>query len=67
MSIPGDPNSGVLPRISTADPGVKGEGDHRVQAYCFRMCLTNDPENRIPFPKPEGYDPERLRIAAPHL
>lgn len=53
---PGDPNSGVIPRISTADPGKKGDGDHRVQAYCFRMCLTDHPDNRVPFPKPEGYD-----------
>ena len=60
--IPGDPSSGVLPRISTEDPGVKGEGDHRVQAYCFRMCLTDHPENRIPFPKPEGYDPTQYEL-----
>jgi hypothetical protein len=54
--IPGDPGSGLLPRISELPPGEKGEGDHRVQAYCFRMCLTNVPENRVPFTKPEGYD-----------
>jgi FAD dependent oxidoreductase len=54
--IPGDPTSGVLPRISIENPGLKGEADHRVQAYCFRMCLTNHEKNRIPFPKPEGYD-----------
>ena len=60
--VPGDPKSGVLPRISTEPPGVKGEGDHRVQAYCFRMCLTNHPGNRIPFPKPEGYDPKQYEL-----
>ena len=60
--VPGDPASGVLPRISTADPGIKGEGDKRVQAYCFRMCLTNHPENRIPFPKPDGYDPKQYEL-----
>ncbi len=60
--VPGDPNSGVLPRISVEDPGTKGEGDHRVQAYCFRMCLTNHPENRIPFPKPDGYDPKQYEL-----
>jgi len=54
--VPGDPRSGVLPRISTAPVGEFGTGDKRVQAYCFRMCLTNVPENRIPFPKPAGYD-----------
>jgi hypothetical protein len=54
--IPGDPRSGVLPRISTAPPGEYGAGDNKVQAYCFRMCLTDHPGNRVPFPKPEGYD-----------
>ena len=53
---PGDPSSGLLPRISAEPPGENGEGDHRVQAYCYRMCLTKVPENRVPFPKPEGYD-----------
>lgn len=60
--VPGDPSSGVLPRISTAPPGTLGEGDHRVQAYCFRMCLTDHDENRIPFPKPAGYDPKEYEL-----
>ena len=59
---PGDPNSGVLARISTEPSGENGSGDKRVQAYCFRMCLTNEPANRIPFPKPEGYDPEQYEL-----
>ena len=62
--IPGDPTSGVLPRISTEHPGRKGEGDDRLQAYCFRMCLTNEPENRVPFAKPEGYDPGQYELLA---
>jgi hypothetical protein len=60
--VPGDPASGVLPRISTAPPGERGSGDKRVQAYCFRMCLTDDPSNRIPFPKPAGYDPGQYEL-----
>jgi hypothetical protein len=60
--IPGDPKSGVLPRISTEPPGVRGEGDKRVQAYCFRACFTNHEENRIPFPKPEGYDASQYEL-----
>jgi hypothetical protein len=60
--IPGDRSSGLLPEVSPEPPGVRGEGDARVQAYCFRMCLTNHPENRIPFPKPEGYDPGRYAL-----
>ena len=62
--IPGDPSSGVLPRISTDPPGSRGEGDKKVQAYCFRMCLSNHPENRVPFAKPEGYDPNQYTLFA---
>lgn len=62
--IPGDPPSGLLPKISGEDPGKKGEGDDKIQAYCFRMCLTNHPENRVPFPKPENYDPAQYELLA---
>jgi hypothetical protein len=51
----GDPSSGLLPLIDPSGPGVDGAGDRRVQAYCFRMCLSDHPDNRIPFHKPEGY------------
>ena len=61
--VPGDPSSGLLPRIHDGDPGKDGEGDHRVQAYCFRTCLTNVPENRVPWPKPEGYDASQYELA----
>jgi hypothetical protein len=60
--IPGDPRSGVLPRISTEPPGNRGEGDKKVQAYCYRMCLTQVPENRVPFAKPAGYDPKEYEL-----
>jgi hypothetical protein len=60
--IPGDPSSGVLRRISTDPPGQYGEGDKKVQAYCFRMCLTKVPENRVPFAKPAGYDPKEYEL-----
>jgi len=60
--VPGDPSSGLLPRISHEDPGKKGHGDHRVQAYCFRMCLTDHPDNRVPFPRPKGYDPKQYQL-----
>ena len=62
--VPGDPASGLLPRVSGASPGIFGEGDDKVQAYCYRMCLTNEPENRIPFAKPEGYDPGQYELLA---
>ena len=61
--IPGDPASGLLPRISAEPPGVRGEGDKRVQAYCFRWCATDHPDNRIPFPKPAKYDAAQYELA----
>jgi hypothetical protein len=53
--IPGDPSSGLLPGIN---PTVEedGSGDKQIQAYCFRMCLTDHPRNRIPFEKPKDYN-----------
>lgn len=54
--VKGDPQSGLLPFLDPEGPGTEGEADKRVQAYCFRMCLTDHPENRIPFHKPDGYD-----------
>ncbi|NBV79676.1 MAG: FAD-dependent oxidoreductase [Verrucomicrobia bacterium] len=51
---PGDPSSGLLPFVFAEDP-VPGEGDRRIQAYNYRLCVTTDPANRLPFAKPEGY------------
>ncbi len=62
--VPGDPSSGLLPGISDEDPGEYGAGDHRIQAYCFRMCLTDLPENRIDITRPEGYDSGRYELLA---
>lgn len=59
---PGDPTSGLLPLVQADPPGVDGEGDHRVQAYNFRMCTTDVPENRRPWPKPEGYDEKQYEL-----
>lgn len=53
--VKGDPTSGLLPNVNEK-PGLEGEGDKKIQAYCFRMCLTDHPENRIPFRKPANYD-----------
>jgi len=62
----GDPSSGLLPGISDDLPGTQGEGDDCVQAYNFRVCLTQA-KNRLPFPKPEGYDPERYTLLARYI
>tara|TARA_R110001592_G_scaffold8105_2_gene44615 strand:+ start:164054 stop:165736 length:1683 start_codon:yes stop_codon:yes gene_type:complete len=60
--IPGDPSSGLLPKISGEDPGVKGEGDNKVQAYCFRTCMSVNPDNQVPFPRPDNYDSTQYEL-----
>ena len=60
--VPGDPASGLLPGVHGDPPGEEGQADHRVQAYCYRMCMSNVPQNRVPFPKPSGYDEQRYEL-----
>ena len=64
---PGHPDSGLLPLIHSGNPGKEGEGDSRIQAYNFRMCLTKVTENRLPFPKPDNYDPIQYELLARYL
>jgi hypothetical protein len=59
---PGEPSSGLVPRVHAGSPGVDGEGDQRVQAYNFRLCATDRPENRRPWPKPENYDEKQYEL-----
>jgi hypothetical protein len=54
--VPGNPASGLLPYIQPGNGGTPGDGDERIQAYNFRMCLTNNAANRLPIPAPPGYD-----------
>jgi hypothetical protein len=60
--VAGDEGSGILPLISVGDPGKKGEGDNKIQAYNFRMCLTKNEANRLVFTKPAGYDPSKYEL-----
>jgi len=52
---PGDPSSGLLPYIVKIDGLTNGQGDKKIQAYNYRVCLTTDPKLHIPIEKPEGY------------
>jgi hypothetical protein len=59
---PGDPSSGLLPRVHPGPPGVDGAGDDRVQTYNFRLCSTDRPQNRRPWPKPAHYDERQYEL-----
>lgn len=60
--IPGKPESGLIPTIQDEPLGTPGEGDRNIQAFCFRLCLTKNPANKIPFTKPEGFDRSQYEI-----
>ena len=59
---PGNPSSGLVWGISSNAASTQGEGDDLVQAYNFRLCLTDHPENRLPIAKPDNYDPDRYEL-----
>ncbi len=52
---PGDTNSGLLPHVFKIEGLKNGQGDRKIQAFNYRVCLTTDPELHIPIEKPAGY------------
>lgn len=60
--IPGKPESGLLWGISELKPHETGSGDDYVQAYNYRICLTDDPDNLIPIERPENYDSTKYEL-----
>lgn len=60
--IKGKPESGLLWGISPEVIPSNGTGDKKVQAYNFRICLTDDPANLIPITKPDDYDSSRYEL-----
>lgn len=60
--IEGDSTSGLLWGISDGTLAAKGSGDDKVQAYNFRICLTDEPENSLPIERPADYDPTRYEL-----
>lgn len=60
-------NGTVLPMIYTGDPGQPGEADTKVQAFNFRMCLTANASNRLPFARPDGYDADYWELARRYI
>jgi hypothetical protein len=61
---PYGPDGKLLPEVSALSKGEPGAADKRVQAYNFRIIATNEPGNRLPWPKPAGYDPDRYALFA---
>lgn len=64
--VEGDPMSGLLPGIVEEEIGFQGQGDDRIQAYNFRICLTKN-EEKVPFSKPNNYDRARYALLARYI
>lgn len=65
--VPGDPKSGLLPLVE-ADHGLpKGAADDYTQAYNYRFYVTRDPDKRIAFEKPAGYDPKDFELVGRYV
>lgn len=63
MNISGrDAEGKLLPLITTDDAGHDADGDSKVMVYSFRLCLTKEAANRVPFPAPTHYDPARFEV-----
>lgn len=60
--VPGDRASGLLPNITPMPEGQDGDGDHRIQAYNYRMCTTDIADNRVAWPKPDNYDERNYEL-----
>jgi len=65
--IPGDTASGLLWGISNTVLATPGSGDKKIQSYNFRICLSNDPLNRIAITRPPGYDSTRYELLLRYL
>lgn len=56
--VPGSSGSGLLPYIDAAALEAAGTADTRLQAFCHRLVMTNNPGNRLAIPEPTTYNPQ---------
>lgn len=65
--VPGKPESGLLWGISNQPLAETGSGDRKIQAYNFRVCLSNDPQNQMLIERPDNYDSTRYELLLRYL
>lgn len=61
---PGKPDSGLLPYVTAEKPAADGSSDGKIQAYMYRLCLTDVAANRVALEKPRDYDPMNYQLLA---
>lgn len=64
---PGDPSSGLIPLVQSGAVGNEGDASDAIQDYNYRLCLTRDPNNKIPIAPPADYDPGRYELVGRFL
>jgi hypothetical protein len=64
---PRDEDGKLMPEVDPGPMAANGSGDKKVQAYNFRMILTDDPANRMPWTEPDGYDVAKFALFAKYL
>jgi len=62
--VEGDPASGLVWGVIPGPLAATGSGDKKIQAYCFRLCMTTDPDDKIPITRPPGYDSTHYELLA---
>jgi hypothetical protein len=62
-----DDHHRLYPEVDPGPLAAAGSADKKIEAYNFRLILTNDPADRLPFPRPQGYDPSRFALLKRYL
>ena len=65
--VPGDPSSGLIAHVTPNTLGPPGSADNGIMAYNYRLCLSSDPQNQIPFTAPAGYNGEEFELQARNI
>jgi hypothetical protein len=64
----GDSAGGLLPYVTPQERVANiGQADGKFQSYCFRLCLTDVPRNRLAVERPTGYNPHQYQLARRYL
>ena len=64
---PGDAASGLIHGVQDGPIGNPGAADESIQGYCFRLCLTKSPANRLSITKPASYDSSHYELQRRYL
>jgi hypothetical protein len=64
---PGNPLSGLCRHVQAVTLAPSGSADNLVQAYNFRLCLTDVAANRRPLDPPADYDPAEFEVLGRHV